>query len=86
MIDEISTTIKLKIIFHSFNEIKELLIFNKIYGYSQWKDTGERFDNTLYELNTIKYSYIDTLNIELIFKNLESIFSELKEQLNNHDS
>ena len=86
MIDELNTTFKLKLISYTLKKIKELLIFNKIYEYSQGKDAEERFDNALYELNTIKYSYIDTLGIELIFKDLESIFAKLKEELSNQDS
>ena len=82
MTDDITNLFKLKPICEAINEIKELLLFKKVYEYTQGKNTEERFNNTLDKLYSIKYTYIDNPHdLGIIFKDLENVFENIKEEL-----
>ena len=82
MKEDVTNIFKLKPICESINEIKELLIFKKVYEFTEGKLTEERFNNTLEKLYTAKYTYVDNpCDLGIIFKGLENVFENIKEEI-----
>ena len=86
----IDNLLKLKATSDEIYKVKDFLLFKKIFEKAQGKDQADRFKDALDKLNKIKSSIKNksednSINIEIIFKEFENIFKNIKEELSKEE-
>jgi len=84
----IDDLLKYESLCEKIKQLKDFLLFKKIFENSQGKDQSERFEDGLKKLNNLKKLFNESSsNIEVIFneENFVNIFKNIKEELGKKD-
>jgi len=88
MKNKINELLKYEDLCRQINDVKDFVIFKKIFENSQGKDQSERFEVGVKKLKNLKKSFIEKeSNIQTIFNdaNFVNIFKNIKEELGRKD-
>ena len=90
MKEEIDKLLGLKKISKEINQVKDFLLFKKIFEKSQGKDQAERFEDAKKKLIDItklftKLESDNEIDIEIIFEDYKNIFNNIKEELSKKE-